>query len=201
MTQYKTRVARASKYAGLVVAAGLFAVPAAQLNAQQASGEGVYKTPDECARIESDTLRLKCFDVVYAGGVYTTEVERETLRSEFGLERVDTKEKEDKVRAKEAEKAAKKAKAVERSHQAALTKAGQAETPDAIEMEIVKVEKSPTGRWVLTTSEGQVWRQTDTDWYKPSKLPFKVTIHKAILSSYTLMEEGKSSSIKVKRVK
>jgi hypothetical protein len=65
--------------------------------------------------------------------------------------------------------------------------------------------RTPHGRAIFVLDNGQTWRQLDADSARVGEpapgAPMKVTIEQGVLESYNLIIEGRTGSIKVRRVK
>lgn len=74
-----------------------------------------------------------------------------------------------------------------------------------ITAKVVEYAQNAHGKSIFILENGQVWRQVDGDttelYYRESDGPMTVKIEKAMFGSFSLHVEGKTSQIKVRRVK
>jgi len=144
------------------------------LQVHAAGGE----TAAQCAGMSDDHARLACYDSIFrAGGASHQGAAAPPARSnpqeDFGLT-----------------EAAKEARTPEA--------AGRA--PPSISGKVASVARRPTGEFVVTLDNGQVWTQLDS--YPVVRLAAgdTVTIKKASLGSYLLVTPGKTTA-RVRRTK
>ncbi len=71
---------------------------------------------------------------------------------------------------------------------------------DSIYVAIQKTEKDPYDKWVIYLTNGQVWKQTDSQFYQ-LPLDADYTIERGVLNSYFLGRDGLNKRIKVRRIK
>ena len=71
---------------------------------------------------------------------------------------------------------------------------------DTIYVAISKAEKDPYGKWVIHFTNGQVWQQTDSQYF-PLPLDGDYEIERGLLNSYFLGRDGLNKRIKVRRIK
>lgn len=76
----------------------------------------------------------------------------------------------------------------------------QTQSFDELELQAVKVEKNPSGDWVITMENGQVWEQTKEQDYRFRSNQPKVRIFKLLFGSYAMTEEGRTKKLRVKRI-
>ncbi|WP_417690328.1 hypothetical protein [Pseudidiomarina sp.] len=129
-----------------------------------------------CAGIENPLKRLVCYDKVAAG------------------EGVD-------VAAKEATTSSTtKAVKADPMDEFGLPAEAASEESDTIYVAISKTEKDPYGKWVIYLTNGQVWKQTDSQSYQ---LPLSgdYSIERGVLNGYFLGRDGLNKRIKVRRIK
>ncbi|GGO65960.1 hypothetical protein [Bowmanella pacifica] len=70
---------------------------------------------------------------------------------------------------------------------------------DKILVSIQNKDKDPHGKWVLTMTNGQIWKQSDSGSYR---LPdAQLYIERGVLGSFFLGAEGMNRKIRVKRIK
>lgn len=70
---------------------------------------------------------------------------------------------------------------------------------DKILVSIQNKDKDAYGKWILTMTNGQVWKQTDTGSYR---LPdAQLYVERGVLGSFFLGAEGINRKIRVKRIK
>jgi len=170
---------RAPLVAGLVLLAGLAA-------AGEAGGA------HDCAKIPDDSARLACYDAAFgkpasaprsgavqasaAAAAATTTVtpasDPAKARQEFGLSETDKR---------------------------ALDPA-KADEPSSISATVAGVKKRPTGEWVVTLQDGQVWVQSESYTKAIVKAGDVVTIRKASLGSYVLVSANRVA-MRVRRIK
>ncbi|MCC4834363.1 hypothetical protein LMH66_17085 [Shewanella sp. 10N.7] len=70
---------------------------------------------------------------------------------------------------------------------------------DRLYLEIEKIKKDPYGSLIITFTNGQTWKQTETVRYKV-KVGQTVYIEKGALSSFILGSDERNSTTRVKRV-
>ncbi|WP_156904823.1 hypothetical protein [Ferrimonas senticii] len=72
-------------------------------------------------------------------------------------------------------------------------------TLDAISATVEKIANDPYGKWTLTLTNGQRWKQTDSSNLKVRRGD-SVTIERASLGSFLLSREGSNKRVRVKRL-
>ncbi|MEQ1755040.1 MAG: hypothetical protein ABL973_13005 [Micropepsaceae bacterium] len=74
-----------------------------------------------------------------------------------------------------------------------------------ISSKVIEFAQNAHGKSIFVLENGQVWRQVDGDttelYYREADGPMTVRIEKALFGSFSLHVEGKTSAIKVRRVK
>ncbi len=73
---------------------------------------------------------------------------------------------------------------------------------EAVILEVKKFQNSLYNKFILTTTNGQVWRQVDSERRRfPTKTPFEITITRGTVGGYFLHVQGKGGRYRVKRTK
>lgn len=80
-----------------------------------------------------------------------------------------------------------------------LTKKADEVVIEKVYMDIASVKKDPYGALIITFTNGQVWKQTESKSFK-LKSGETVYIEKGALSSFILSSDSRNSSIRVKRL-
>lgn len=74
-----------------------------------------------------------------------------------------------------------------------------------ISAKVLEFAQNARGKSIFVLDNGQVWRQIDGDttelYYREADGPMQVTIEKGMLGSFSLTIQGKTASVKVRRVK
>ncbi|WP_258808196.1 type VI secretion protein [Pseudidiomarina sp. CB1] len=131
-----------------------------------------------CAAIENPLKRLVCYDKVAAGE---------------GVE----------IAVAETNKQAPAKKSNARQEPAddfGLPAQESNEDSDTIYVAIDKTEKDPYGKWIIYFTNGQVWKQTDSQTFQ-LPLDGNYAIERGLLNGYFLGREGVNKRIKVRRIK
>lgn len=134
-----------------------------------------------CAGIENPLKRLVCYDKVAAGeGVEVAEAQPASPRNNASANtRSTTANPADSfgLPAQEAN--------------------GDS---DKIYVALSKAEKDPYGKWIIYFTNGQVWKQTDSQTFQlPADANYE--IERGLLNGYFLGREGLNKRIKVRRIK
>ncbi|UJF21916.1 hypothetical protein [Shewanella sp. OMA3-2] len=66
--------------------------------------------------------------------------------------------------------------------------------------EVSGIDKDPYGALIITLTNGQIWKQTDSERYRVNKGQ-KIYIEKGALSSFLLGTDDRNSTTRVKRIK
>lgn len=127
----------------------------------------------DCLSIKDKAVRFDCYETFAKGDV-------------FSQKKIEVAKAQVEVEKKKAFGAVKKA---------------NADDIDRVTVTIVAVKKMVRGDLVFTTSDGQVWRETNSGRFRKTKVPFQAVIKKRLISGYVLSPVGSNSSIGVKRVK
>lgn len=84
-------------------------------------------------------------------------------------------------------------------------KPGEPKEITEISSKVLEFAQNAHGKSIFILDNGQVWRQIDGDttefYYREKDGPLMVTISKGMLGSFVLKAQGKSGSLKVRRVK
>ena len=168
----------------------------------------------ECRKIEAQAERLLCYDTVSDGGIFNEQKLKEAQVESFGSSKMP-KEQETKTVTKteteigteskiETESKTETEPKIE-SKAETKTKTEKASQPvtdisvDRIQVTIVRTQKNPNGITYFKTSDGQVWKQINSDNWSLA-VPFEADIKSGVLGSFFLVpESGKST--RVRRVK
>jgi hypothetical protein len=126
--------------------AAAVATPAAETGP---SAEAGWAAVTRCAQQDTERARHNCVDqVLRDAGLLTPEVRERQQRRAFGLEQP-------------AAPPAAKAPPAPTAKESPATPAPES-PPDRVEVQIASVAKSPDGKLIITTTEGAVWRQTES---------------------------------------
>jgi len=126
-------------------------------------------TFEECAGVPDDIERLACYDEVATAKVPDTVA------------------------------AMQKAKEEQQVKMFGLITPGPGQVLDELDITFVSIRKNGVGKLVLTTEDGQVWKQTDTTKvFYPSTV--SGTIRKGMMGAYYFRPDTKQPPIKVERV-
>ncbi|RUO63588.1 type VI secretion system-associated protein TagO [Pseudidiomarina insulisalsae] len=130
-----------------------------------------------CASIENPLQRLVCYDKLAAGQSVEAPAAQRSNTQPAAVSERPQRNPEDQF--------------------------GLPETNDAddtIYVSLQKVEKDPYGKWIIYLTNGQVWKQTDSQTYQ---LPLDADYHieRGVLNGFFLGREGLNKRIKVRRIK
>lgn len=131
-----------------------------------------------CASIENPLKRLVCYDKVAAGEGADIAVAEPTATTPT----------------RNANAAA------EPKDSFGLPAQEASEDSDTIYVAIDRTEKDPYGKWVIYLTNGQVWKQTDSQTYQ-LPLDGDYSIERGVLNGYFLGRDGLNKRIKVRRIK
>ena len=158
----------------------------------------------ECRKIEAQAERLLCYDTVSDGGIFNEQKLKEAQVESFGSSKMP-KEKETKTVTKTETETGTESKIDTETETKTETKTEKASQPvtdisvDRIQVTIVRTQKNPNGITYFKTSDGQVWKQINSDNWSLA-VPFEADIKSGVLGSFFLVpESGKST--RVRRVK
>jgi len=157
--------------------------PCLTLVAGLAATQGAW-ADHPCGAIADDPARLACYDAAFGRAA--------TKSMGTGL-----------PAASEADAAAqaKKEFGLSESDKRALDPARAGPTrPDSIAAKVAAVSKRPTGEWVVTLEDGQVWAQAESDTRAMIRVGDEVTVRRAALGSYVLVSANRVA-MRVRRIK
>lgn len=138
--------------------------------AQPGYAQGTPSSFEECAAVPDDIERLACYDEVATAKVPDTIA------------------------------AMQKAKKEQQVKMFGLFTPGPGQVLDELDITFVSIRKSGIGKLVLTTEDGQVWKQTGTKKvFYPS--PVSGQIRKGMMGAYYFRPDTKEPPIKIKRIK
>ncbi len=157
-----------------IIIVSLF-LPSGVQSALQADDE--FTNFKDCLKVQDEGVRFACYES-FAKGVGFSQKKIEAV-----IEVVKAKEE---VKKKKTFGAVKKAKA---------------DDLDRVTVTIIAFKKMLRGDLVFTTSDNQVWRQTNSGRFRKVKVPFQAVIKKRLMGGYFLSPVGSNSSVGVKRVK
>ena len=159
MTKSNDRLSRAAVVACLMTTAGL---SHSARSAELSTPEAAWAAMTKCGVIAEDAARHACSDEVLqkAGVVPTAEAKSSAQRKQFGLESPPPRAA---ASAQSSAPAQVSATAPAPSPAAAPAKAQD----DRVEVTLSNVMKAGDGTLVLTTSDGAVWRQSESGVLRP----------------------------------
>jgi hypothetical protein len=156
----------------------------------------------KCAEISSTPERLQCFDAAAVGAKQVLDDARKQAEAEqkpdsegsllswFGF----TPEEKPVTKPEDFGK-----------NVSLEPKADQPPELTEIASKVVEFAQNAHGKSIFILDNGQVWRQIDGDttefYYREKDGPMQVTISRGMMGSFVLKAEGKSGSLKVRRVK
>ena len=73
------------------------------------------------------------------------------------------------------------------------------ERPDSITVEVTRVSESAYGKMLLTTADGQVWRQTDQARARMPEVPFDAEIRSGASGSFFIQASSGGRAVRVRR--
>lgn len=127
----------------------------------------------DCLNVQDKAIRFVCYETFAKGDVFSQK----------------------KIEVAKAKVAVEKEKAF------GVVKKASADDIDRVTVTIIAVKKMLRGDLVFTTSDNQVWRQTNSGRFRKVKVPFQAVIKKRFMGGYFLSPVDSNSSIGVKRVK
>lgn len=137
-----------------------------------------------CADIENPLKRLVCYDKVAAGeGITISAGNNNSARASTPANANAN------ANARPAEK-----------DTFGLPEESVDDSNDTISVRIESTDKDPYGKWIIYFTNGQIWKQTDSQTYQ-LPLDGDYTIERGVLDGYFLGREGLNKRIKVRRVK
>lgn len=165
-----------------LLGATLFVV-ASSAGAQQA-------TLKQCAEIEDSLERLVCYD---------------NLAKQQQPEKAERKVKEKEIAKKQKDKGQKpvEQRADDSSEQSFGMEHKEKEEGelDRVEVEVASKEQGPYEKWKIVLSNGQVWKQTDSQSYFPWDENSVYYIERGAFNSFFFGREGSNRRLRVQRVK
>jgi hypothetical protein len=75
------------------------------------------------------------------------------------------------------------------------------ERPDSITVEVTRVSESAYGKMLITTADGQVWRQTDQARARLPEVPFNAEIRSGAAGSFFFQASSGGRAVRVRREK
>lgn len=73
------------------------------------------------------------------------------------------------------------------------------ERPDSITVEVTRVSESAYGKMLITTADGQVWRQTDQARARMPEVPFNAEIRSGAAGSFFIQASSGGRAVRVRR--
>jgi hypothetical protein len=132
--------------------------------------QGIPSSFEECAAVPDDVERLACYDEVATAKVPDTVA------------------------------AMRQAKQEQQIKMFGLFTPGPGQVLDELDITFVSIRKNGIGKLVLTTEDGQVWKQTDTKKvFYPSQVSGR--IRKGMVGAYYFRPDTNEPPIKIERVK
>jgi hypothetical protein len=153
----------------------------------------------KCAEISGTPERLQCFDAAAVGAKQVLDDARkqaeaeqqpeskESLLSWFGFSPAE--------------------KPVTKPEDFGKSVSLEPKTNEVTEIssKVIEFAQNAHGKSIFILDNGQVWRQIDGDnsefYYREKDGPLQITISRGMMGSFVLKAEGKSGSLKVRRVK
>lgn len=141
---------------------------------------GPSKSSHACAAVASPEERLACYDAAFPPTVdpvaeaAAREAAQERARQDFGLNRVQLREREP-----------------ERFRD---------ETPDRIEAKVAGISQRPSGERVVTLDNGQVWLLTEATSKGPLAAGDQVSIKAGAMGSFLLVTPGRAT-LRARRIR
>jgi len=160
------------------------ATPAAETNAGAEAG---WTAVTRCAQQETERARHDCLDqVLREAGLLTPELRARQQQRAFGLE-------QPAAAAPAAPPLVEKALPARGAKPAAATPAAES-APDRVEVEVASVVKGRDGKLVVTTTDGAVWRQTESlENYRLPAAGERMSIRRGKLGGYLCTPSSKLS--------
>jgi len=187
---YRTKLAAAS--AGSVLFVALFAVAMTTPAAAQSPEE--IEAIRRCSKIEDTGARYRCYDEVMRSQT------RNTQRPSLPVPGSAPAPEVQRNRGAAATAPAATPSATNPAGHFGLKTPPPGE-PDVIDVRIVEARKSVTGKWMFTTSDGQLWVQNDTKQAIYHHPEFNAKIKKGMIGGFFLNPEGPEKTVRVRRVK
>ncbi len=132
--------------------------------------QGTPSSFEECAAVPDDVERLACYDEVATAKVPDTVAAMQQAKKEQQVKMFG------------------------------LITPGPGQVLDELDITFVSIRKNGIGKLVLTTEDGQVWKQTGTEKvFYPS--PVSGRIRKGMMGAYYFRPGTKEPPIKIERVK
>jgi hypothetical protein len=72
--------------------------------------------------------------------------------------------------------------------------ADEAKNKESIAATVTAVRNLPGGQFVVTLDNGQIWRQSEADWWASPKKGDRVTISRGIMDSFVLVTADKMAT-------
>ena len=161
----------------------------------------------QCTSLTDKETRLFCFDREVRKFLDHFEVKTSAVDASTDSNRSDqTKNKKGKSMQPSVEKAEKteKTEKTEKSYPKlagdfAPLKKERRKLPDKLSVQLVFIEKNKSGKWIVRTSDQQVWRQTDNQKIR-LRQGQQAEITKGSFGSFFLKTENQNKRIRVKRI-
>jgi hypothetical protein len=165
--------------AAIVALIGLTATAALAQTESRMSAEEGWSSIARCAEEDTARARHACVDrVLREAGLLTTEMRARQARQAFGLEN-------EPVRPQARSTLASNETPASAGSGASDPDPASPEMPDRVEVELASVSKAADGRLLVTTTDGAVWRQTESVTIpKPPVAGDRMTIRKGALGGY-----------------
>jgi|ERR1022692_5147188 hypothetical protein len=132
------------------------------------------KAAQACTRLGDDASRLSCYDAALG-------VAKSPTAQQSGVGKTDAQTKF--------------------GDNARLHPDPTADLPKNLTVQVQQVMSLPTGLYLLTLDNGQVWRTTQADWALTFKANDTVTISRRVLGGYDISLAGHTTSVSATRAK
>lgn len=149
-----------------------------------------------CREIRGETERLACYDTVSGGGIFNEQKLEQVRVEEFGSSKMKP-EAQPQQESPTVVTADPKASSTQEAAPEPAT--GKAISVDKLNVTIVRSQKDKLNIRYFQTSDGQVWKQQESETWN-IKPPFEAEIKAGMLGSFFLVYDG-TVSTRIKRVR
>ena len=153
----------------------------------------------KCAEISGTPERLQCFDAAAVGAKQVLDEARKKAEAE------QQPESEESLLSWFGFSPAEKPVTKPEDFGKSVSLEPSSNPISEISSKVIEFAQNAHGKSIFILDNGQVWRQIDGDtsefYYREKDGPLQVTISKGMMGSFVLKADGKSGSLKVRRVK
>lgn len=158
------------------------------------------ETMKECAAIEDSLERLVCYDNLAKRQQGETQDEKAKGRAKAEEMKARGQSKAEEMRAKAKQRGKRSDNAGEQNF-GMEHKESKNNTVERLEVEVASKKQDPYKKWQIELTNGQVWKQIDSQGYFPWDDDDTYYIERGALDSFFFGREGSNRRLRVQRVK